>query len=486
MAKRRGLRWLVLIALVVAAAGCEVEGLILTPAEGARVPGGTIQVTGALPEGVVPGGTLLVNGTPTPIAEDGTWAQFVATTPGQRGTLIVARYTDPDGKLTLQRRVVHHGEVVASPYNYLGTGTLGVGTGPGGREHRWLSINGYCTEKSQGDRYAAGFDNPVGNEQCSGTVNTEYEAGGYDLYIDVPAGRTEPIDIAVFRGNFVERDTVTNEIVPGSSGGNTKLPTTFRLHAPDRTPHTDADNPRVTAAQCGDLGAGQDGTKTFLAASLNEDNYQFLPVNAAVPSWNTSGWWRLCQLGPDAPAGRYVLRVMNRPDPDGTPVLAYGANSFGVLATPASTQRVCDARSDATCPRVSVARRAAFHLATVAATTVTVPAVSVPAELAGKRLRFELWDVAEGTAQLRLLQPTGAGSWSAASFDWTITGGGGASGVTSIDFGSGSANAKLVTVTLDVPATWNPPAGNDLFLFEWGVYSGTTDRHTVTVDVLDP
>ena len=74
---------LVAVLLIVAAA-CDVKTMVVTPEDGAIVDGTTVEVTGTLPEGADPGGTLKVNGLPTAIAGDVTWSQVVvvSTTKG--------------------------------------------------------------------------------------------------------------------------------------------------------------------------------------------------------------------------------------------------------------------------------------------------------------------------------------------------------------------------------------------------------------------
>ena len=84
--------------------------LILTPGEGEIVAPGTMTVTGEIPEDLVIGGTLVVNGISTPIGPDRKWSQVIPTSPVGKVTVVQAIYTDPNG-------VAHRQEtaVVAGP-----------------------------------------------------------------------------------------------------------------------------------------------------------------------------------------------------------------------------------------------------------------------------------------------------------------------------------------------------------------------------------
>ena len=99
---------LVAVLLLVAAA-CDVKDIILTPKDGTIVPGATVEVTGKLPSGVDPGGTMKVNGIPTTINPDGTWTQTVPVSTTNLVTPIEAIYTDPGGIPWRQRQAVIHG-----------------------------------------------------------------------------------------------------------------------------------------------------------------------------------------------------------------------------------------------------------------------------------------------------------------------------------------------------------------------------------------
>jgi hypothetical protein len=96
-------------ALLLVAAACDVKDMIVSPRDGTIVSEDTVVVTGQLPGGVAPGGTLKVNGIPTPINPDGTWTQTVPVSTTNLVTPIEAIYTDPTNIPYRQRQAVIHG-----------------------------------------------------------------------------------------------------------------------------------------------------------------------------------------------------------------------------------------------------------------------------------------------------------------------------------------------------------------------------------------
>lgn len=92
--------------LVLVTVACDVKDLIVTPKDGTIVSGATVEVTGALPANVTPGGSLVVNGIPTAINGDGTWTQTVPVSADDLVTPIEAVYTDPSNIAYRQRQAV--------------------------------------------------------------------------------------------------------------------------------------------------------------------------------------------------------------------------------------------------------------------------------------------------------------------------------------------------------------------------------------------
>jgi hypothetical protein len=91
---------------------------------------------------------------------------------------------------------------MGSPRNFIGTGTLLASyTAPGiPAEYLYQSVNPYCTDKVNGDRYQSGYDGGT----CSGTVNSEYRTSGYTTVIEVPQNRTAAIDIGLYDARYSE------------------------------------------------------------------------------------------------------------------------------------------------------------------------------------------------------------------------------------------------------------------------------------------
>lgn len=98
----------ILAAVVVVLTACDTTDMLVTPPDGKIVGTATIPVTGKLPTGAAPGGTLKVNGVTVPVNGDGTWSTQIPASPGYT-TSIDAVYTDPNGSPFRQRRAVVNG-----------------------------------------------------------------------------------------------------------------------------------------------------------------------------------------------------------------------------------------------------------------------------------------------------------------------------------------------------------------------------------------
>lgn len=95
---------------------------------------------------------------------------------------------------------------MGSPRNFFGTGTLlqnytATGITP---EFLYQSVNPYCTDKVNGDRYQSGYFNSATNGTCTGTANDEYRTSGYSMYIEAPANRTANIDVKLYDARYSE------------------------------------------------------------------------------------------------------------------------------------------------------------------------------------------------------------------------------------------------------------------------------------------
>ncbi|MBX3284551.1 MAG: hypothetical protein KF703_04335 [Actinobacteria bacterium] len=121
--------FLILAAVVLVLTACDTTDMVLSPPDGQIVAGPTVPVSGKLPSGAKPGGTLKVNGATVPVAGDGTWSTTVAATSGYT-TSIDALYTDPGGVQWRQRKAVINGPSVPDgAYSPEGVGLRFTNTG---------------------------------------------------------------------------------------------------------------------------------------------------------------------------------------------------------------------------------------------------------------------------------------------------------------------------------------------------------------------
>ena len=115
---------------------------------------------------------------------------------------------------------------MGSPRNFFGTGTLlqnytATGITP---EFLYQSVNPYCTDKVNGDRYQSGYSNGLTSGNCAGTTNDEYRTSGYSMYIEAPAGRSANIDVKLYDARYAETEQT---VATGVCGGNYVYPSTL-------------------------------------------------------------------------------------------------------------------------------------------------------------------------------------------------------------------------------------------------------------------
>lgn len=93
---------------------------------------------------------------------------------------------------------------MGSPRNFFGTGTLLENYTATGipAEYLYQSVNPYCTDKVNGDRFQSGYAGGT----CSGTANGEYRTDGYEMYIEAPDTRTAPIEVRLYDARYNESD----------------------------------------------------------------------------------------------------------------------------------------------------------------------------------------------------------------------------------------------------------------------------------------
>ena len=370
---------------------------------------------------------------------------------------------------------------LGSPRNYLGTGNLGLDTATFDPEYLWASVNGYCTGKEQGDQKASFYQL---SPNCSGTVNGDYSDVNYSYTIELPSTRTYNTDVILFDGNYRDSGSSAADSNPGSQS-QSPMKTRFTLHQADPTPLDDTDNPTMESLNaCSSSGTGHEGTMTFQPGTT-DSGYTFNPNST---NFTSASWWQLCRIPQNAPGGRYILEVSNQ-DGIGALDLTKGANNFGIAATPSSPQRLCDARTDTTCPKVYANQ----HLSVRAAATSSTANFflsDIGPEHKGKKVVITLWDPAEGGESIRVRRPTGTNTWTNQTFDWTSTNGTrpGATNATSIDVTGTAFTNHMITISFTLPTTYAPPTDNEWWQIGY-TFGGTgvTDRTTWSVSIVgDP
>jgi Flp pilus assembly protein TadG len=398
---------------------------------------------------------------------------------------------------------------LGSPRNAIGTG--GLGTGASGTayepERLWMAISGYCTDRVQGDLIASRYFNGTDNNNCTGSLNPLYSDTNYQYYIELPSSRSYNTDVILYHGNFVDNtdncgsggylsSPQPNEFCPGGLDGQSAQPTTFTLYQPDGTPLDDNDNPLMStvsssspAQGCGSTSAGVNGTKTFNALdnSPTDSNYDFNPSSSNFTdtgSTSNSGWWRICQIPSSAPGGRYILKVRNATTTSGAATAANGSNAFSIVATPSGTQKLCDARSDTTCPKVFAKDHMSVYARQGGAANFFL--AEIGPEHAGKKVTVSLWDSAEGASELRIKRPTGTNTWTDQTFSYTsscgTSGTAGPSGDNVTSISSPSFNGCSLNITFSL-TSYNPPTDNRWWRVYYVYGSDATDRTTWSVTI---
>lgn len=352
---------------------------------------------------------------------------------------------------------------LGSPRNFFGTGTLASGF----NENLWLSVNSWCTDKVDGDRYQSRYfgNRPYSSENCqnpppavSGLLNSEYRPGGYEFYVDLPAGRPYSTDVLLFDPRYET----------GAGGPDLSLYTgaqsyTFGLFSADATPLDDSDNPPVSGC-----------SQTFTSSA---------PAFNYGPYLGSSRWFRLCTLANSAPSGRYILRVKNNAGER----FGAGANNYSIVARPSTFAGtgLCDRRTVATCPGV-YGKDTISVFANQSSSTADFFLAEIDPVHVGKKLRITLFDPGEGGNDIRIRRPIGTNSWTDASFTWTADDGTSGSG-TSLDVTGSRFNGKVVVLEVNL-AGYAPPADNHWWQIRYNFGTGTvTDRTTWSVLIVgDP
>jgi hypothetical protein len=144
---------------------------------------------------------------------------------------------------------------MGSPRNFFGTGTLLADYTATGipAEYLYQSVNPYCTDKVNGDRFQSGYDGGT----CSGTANSEYRDSGYQMYIEAPEGRTSPIEVRLYDARYNPADISWTE----ESGQSCTTRTAYTPADPDWT------GPAVSSSTINLTGPAQYQTRSTVTGS---------------------------------------------------------------------------------------------------------------------------------------------------------------------------------------------------------------------------
>lgn len=126
------------------------------------------------------------------------------------------------GEIDLQRRGTAEYVLpvpLGSPRNFFGTGPLNTGY----NENLYVSVNTWCTDKVDGDRYQSPFtgNRPYGTDstRCETShtgsyANPEYRPGGYEYYVEVPTSRTGAIEVLLWDARYNTTDAAVDPSSP--------------------------------------------------------------------------------------------------------------------------------------------------------------------------------------------------------------------------------------------------------------------------------
>jgi Putative Flp pilus-assembly TadE/G-like len=285
---------------------------------------------------------------------------------------------------------------LGSALNAIGTGDLPGWEPSGGTQDFWLAINGKCTAREDGDRYASAFD---GNRKIDGTVwcdnsgaidNADYRAESvtattneptYSYIVDVPCPTTGltpcPVDVKVevynpMFDNSNEAGVIdTNVIDPvGTSAGQftwANFVTLFRLRDLDGNTVSPYAVPFGTCNQC---------------QSANNQWYSLFTITQA---------------------GQYRVDVSTEDNP-----YAYGSNAFSLRAYHQSAGAVLC--TGTTCPTIAgQASMGVYANVSSGQADFFLAKLSPARYYRGKKVQVQLFDPGEGARSIQILQPTGGG-----------------------------------------------------------------------------
>jgi len=376
--------------------------------------------------------------------------------------------------------------LLGSPQNYLGSGDMTptwTGTVPPGAnvpQNFWLSVNGYCTAKEEGDYFLARYDgtsneDPLGcgsealpTSSSYSEPNSDYSGAGYTYAVVVPPSRSNHIDIEFYDMAYCPDGASASASSPIDEkliASGSQITTYIRVRYPDNdgTPFVIDDDDLMWE---GAVTSNPVNCPTYFRQWWTPSN-----LEGVRGPRNTSGGNPLRITTSDAPTAsgqpdRYHVEVWTQREEN-----SYGFNNFAIRANIQSLSgRRCDKRGYDQCPQVS-GETALSVFADAPTSVATFYLAQIAPSYAGKGMVIGLWDPGEGGQEIRVFNPdTDSGDGSAWPFEWRtsdnlfpnftadyrldVSGTGPQPGPGGTRFGQGKFNDRLVEMKLQVPSDY--------------------------------
>lgn len=279
------------------------------------------------------------------------------------------------------------------------TSELGTGDAAGG-DGIFLSINGVCMGRTQGDPFSArrfqaeqaeGCNNGTGTYKLGENLN--YDSDGYTYVIDVPEG-AGVVNVEIKQPGL-SCDNYEDD--RSDQNGRTGARLNARLYANDATPLSDYDN--------------------LEQAPVADVTFSEFACTGGIAGDNE--WYSIGQI-PASASGRWFLQVRGVDDviTGDSRDRSNGLNDYSLRARKSGTYAKCSSLNDATCPQIYAKDWLSIYRPTFPLTTGAAEfyLAEIGSEHAGKKIEIQLFDAGEGMNNLQILGPNGV----AQDFTWEI------------------------------------------------------------------
>ncbi len=293
---------------------------------------------------------------------------------------------------------------MGSKLNGIGTGDLLAYPSAGlGTQDFWLAINGYCTAKEDGDRFASAFD---GNR-----------AGGFTSCGPIGGSTVKNLDFRV-RGTDAAQYTYLVQIPCPTPGQDPCLTNPVRGTVVEiYNPMFDMSNSAASL----DTNIADPLDPNFLATNMTTFFGIRDPNGLAIPAlpqqaFGTcndcsagNGWRPLFTIPASLGAGTFRIDV----DTQENETFSYGSNVFSLLShwepanplAPAADEIIGDCPSCA--PISGESTVSVFANASGNTVDFFLARLAPAGDFRGKRIQILLWDIGEGADSISILQPDG-------------------------------------------------------------------------------